>query len=186
MPFETSLNNCSPISDKTPFCFASKKNDHLETDTNTWDAVLKHIPKSMVIWQPFYMNGKCGEYVRSKGYTVVHEEKDFFEWEPPHWDIIVDNPPYSIKKKVMERCSSFGKPFVLMLPLRTLTIKCIRSNFPTQLLFLYSKLHHFKNLDGEYPSGRARTKIGNNPIEPTWFFFNSKLMPKDLMMEDED
>jgi hypothetical protein len=182
MPFETSVNNCTG-SANSPWTYPKTKNDHLETDTNTWDEVLKYIPKTMVIWQPFYMNGNCATYVRSLGYTVIHEDRDFFTWEPPNWDIIVDNPPYSIKKKVFDRCNELGKPYVLLLPLRTLSIKCIRDEAPKQLLLLYSKNHHFKKMNGEYPSERARTKTTSNPIDPTWYFFKIRLLPTDIVLD---
>lgn len=41
--------------------------------------------------------------------------QDFFEYEPPKWDMIVSNPPFSRKQQVVERCLALGKPFALLL-----------------------------------------------------------------------
>lgn len=48
------------------------------------------------------------------------EGQDFFEFEPNEWDIIVSNPPFSVKDKVLERLYSFNKPFAILLPLNAL------------------------------------------------------------------
>lgn len=45
---------------------------------------------------------------------------NFFDYEPPNWDILVTNPPYSIKYDWLERCYDLGKPFALLLPVETL------------------------------------------------------------------
>ena len=54
------------------------------------------------------------------GYKVIRshidEGKDFFEYEPQQWDIMISNPPFSKKDKVLERAFSFNKPFALLLP----------------------------------------------------------------------
>jgi len=169
---------------------AMKKNDHLMTCKATFEAISNYLPKNKIIWMPFYGDGKCEEIMQELGFDkVIHEERDFFEYEPPEWDIIVDNPPYSIKKKVLERCASFKKPFVLLLPLRSVTAKYFRSEIfgDFQMLLLYSKYHHFRNIGEEEKDAIARFNLGghrSNPIEPTWFVFNCNLLPKQLTIGD--
>lgn len=46
--------------------------------------------------------------------------KDFLSWKPEKFDIIVTNPPYSLKDKFLERCFELGNPFCLLLPLTAL------------------------------------------------------------------
>ena len=41
-------------------------------------------------------------------------------YEPDRWDIIVSNPPFSLKNKVLERLYLFNKPFAILLPLNSL------------------------------------------------------------------
>ena len=58
------------------------------------------------------------------GYRVVRshidEGKDFFKYEPEEWDILISNPPYSIKDAIIKRVYELNKPFALLLPLNSL------------------------------------------------------------------
>ena len=89
----------------------------------SWDTVLPIIPKNKKIWQPFYMDGECSNYLREKGYNVIHENKNFFEYEPDDYELILDNPPFSNKGKLFERLHSLNKPFIIFYPLTAFTIK---------------------------------------------------------------
>ena len=50
---------------------------------------------------------------------------DFFG-ELPEYDIIVSNPPYSIKKKIFQRLAELDKPFILVLPISTITKQFVK------------------------------------------------------------
>jgi hypothetical protein len=88
--------------------------------------LLKYIPKNKIIWC------SCDEdwsaYVqlfRENGYKVINSclknGQDFFEYEPDEqWDILITNPPFSLKDKWLERCYGFNKPFALLLPMNSL------------------------------------------------------------------
>ena len=45
------------------------------------------------------------------------------------FDYIIDNPPYTIKKEVIEKCIQLNKPFALLLPIDTLERKYISKLF---------------------------------------------------------
>ena len=49
---------------------------------------------------------KKHQRLKELGYKVarssLQEGQDFFEFEPDEWDIIVSNPPFSLKDKVLE------------------------------------------------------------------------------------
>ena len=71
-------------------------------------------------WCPF--DTENSEFVialKEAGHEVVFSHifmgQDFFEYEPPKWDMIVSNPPFSRKQQVVERCLALGKPFALLL-----------------------------------------------------------------------
>lgn len=49
---------------------------------------------------------------------MTGEEKD-----PCDFDMIITNPPFKHKKKILERCFMSGKPFALLLPLSILGTK---------------------------------------------------------------
>lgn len=61
---------------------------------------------------------------RESGYNVVHSHiddgKDFFTYEPENWDIMISNPPFSKKDKVLQRAYKLGKPFALLLPVNSI------------------------------------------------------------------
>lgn len=89
------------------------------------DHIAKYLSKDKVIWCPFDEEWSAF-YRRLKelGFTVIRsslaEGQDFFTYEPSEWDVIVSNPPLSIKDKVLERLYSLNKPFAILLPLNSL------------------------------------------------------------------
>lgn len=89
------------------------------------DHIAKYLSKDKVIWCPFDEEWSAF-YRRLKelGFTVIRsslaEGQDFFTYEPSEWDVIVSNPPFSIKDKVLERLYSLNKPFAILLPLNSL------------------------------------------------------------------
>ena len=70
-----------------------KDSDNYSTDKKGWEIIEKYIPKDKVIWAPFYCDGKQKDYFEELGYSIIHEDKDFFSYTP-QYDIIVDNPPF--------------------------------------------------------------------------------------------
>ena len=69
------------------------------------------------------------QYVRvfqREGFDVIYshlQTKDFFTYtkeDVSNVDIIISNPPFSIKDKVLERVYELGKPFALLLPQNSL------------------------------------------------------------------
>lgn len=89
------------------------------------DHIAKYLSKDKVIWCPFDEEWSAF-YRRLKelGFTVIRsslaEGQDFFTYEPSEWDVIVSNPPFSIKDKVLGRLYSLNKPFAILLPLNSL------------------------------------------------------------------
>jgi hypothetical protein len=49
-----------------------------------------------------------------KGFDFLNHTADF------HFDMIITNPPYSLKNKWLEKCYEYNKPFALLLPLTAL------------------------------------------------------------------
>lgn len=79
------------------------------------------------VWEPACGNGMmanaliehgCG--VHQTDWTTGH---DFFTYapEPDTYDVIVTNPPYSLKREWMRRCYELGKPWALLVPFETLS-----------------------------------------------------------------
>ena len=99
--------------------YSSGNNDECYTPDYGVQPILEFIPQDKVIWCPF--DTFESEYVKqiSKQNEVVfshiEEQKDFYEYEPPKWDIIISNPPFKGKRKIFERALSFNKPFALLM-----------------------------------------------------------------------
>ena len=103
--------------------------DNYETPYSALDLILEKIDKTLVIWEPFYCTGRSGEYMKSKGYTVIHEIRDFFTYEPDCYDVIVTNPPYSKNAEVLSRLEKLGKPFSILVPVTTICTQSFTRRF---------------------------------------------------------
>lgn len=106
-------------------CDRTEKGDETYTPFYAVEPILKYVPKDKIIWCPFDEEWSAYyQLFRERGYPVVRgslaEGQDFFTYEPDRWDIIVSNPPFSKKDRILERLYNFGKPFAVLLPLTTL------------------------------------------------------------------
>jgi hypothetical protein len=84
--------------------------------------LLEYIPKDKIIWCPFDQeDSRYVQVLRESGYKVIHSHifdgQDFFEYEPQEYDIIISNPPFSKKDKVLKRLYELNKPYAMLLPL---------------------------------------------------------------------
>jgi hypothetical protein len=109
----------------------------LYTPTYIVEAIVPHlleyqnkVGKDITVWCPFSTDTDMqfdkgtllkSEYVNilSKYFNVVCSHiltgQDFFEYEPEHWDIIVDNPPFQKKSEFFKRALLLDKPFLLLM-----------------------------------------------------------------------
>ena len=108
------VNRKGSTSESTP-------HDRCQTPVYGLDPILPYIPKGSHIWEPC-----CGEghivttLTNAGGFTVTGTDilygENFFDWQPPVWDVIVTNPPYTVKYKWIERCLALERPFALLVP----------------------------------------------------------------------
>ena len=158
--------------------------DEIYTPEYAVKLLLKYLPKDKVIWCPFDTeNSNYVKVLKENGYKIIYshisEGEDFFTYEPENYDIIVSNPPYSIKTNVLKRCYELNKPFALLLPITTLEgverNKLFRK-YGIQVLVLDKRIDF-------YPA----TPHKENKKSGCWFnasYFCWKLLPKDLMFEE--
>ena len=100
-------------------------NDEWYTPEYAIAPIIKFLPPQKIIWCPFdSINSNYVKILQKHHYKVIYSHKDtdqdFFHYQPTKWDIIVSNPPFSIKDKILERCYQYQKPFALLLPLSAL------------------------------------------------------------------
>lgn len=103
-----------------------RASDEVYTPSYAVRPLLKYINPNSVIWCPF--DDENSEYVkifREEGYRVIashiDEGKNFFEYEPEElYDVIISNPPFSIKDEILARLYELDKPYALLLPIPSL------------------------------------------------------------------
>jgi hypothetical protein len=141
--------------------------------------ILKYIPKNAVVWCPF--DTIDSEFVKQISkqnevvFTHIQYGQDFFTYEPPEWDVIVSNPPFTNKRKFFERALSFEKPFALIM-----TNTWLNDSAPKQLfkdkdlqLLMFDKRMKF------ITDGRPNDKITFSSSYYCWNF-----LPKQIIMEE--
>lgn len=101
------------------------KNDEYYTPRYAIEPLLEYLPKGITIWEcTDYGKSNITTVLREKGYNVIPTKKEdfnFLEDKPTFdFDMIITNPPYSLKDEFLKKCYEYGKPFCLLLPITTL------------------------------------------------------------------
>ena len=100
--------------------------DELYTPEEAVNMILPYIPENIkTIWEcTAIKESKIVKVLRDKGFNVItshiEDSKDFLKYEPDNYDMIISNPPYSLKNKFLKRAFELNKPFMFLLPLTTL------------------------------------------------------------------
>lgn len=102
-----------------------ESSDECMTPFYAVEPLLKYIPRNKTVWCPFDKEWSAFVKLLSTRNEVIHSHiddgKDFFTYKPKHFDIIISNPPFSCKDKVLQRCYELNKPFAMLLP-----VSCIQ------------------------------------------------------------
>lgn len=142
-------------------------NDECYTPDYAVFPLLKYLDKfkNKTIWCPFDTDES--EYVKilkANGFNVIYSHKDdgqnfydfgdgLFAQDVPEFDLIVSNPPFHNKAKLVEKIVAFNKPFALLLPMTWLNDKAPFTIFSKNglELMLFDRRVIFKNC-GNQPS----------------------------------
>ncbi len=107
-----------------------KKDDDYETPKYIWEMILKLVPRDKILYDPFYCRGNTASVMKELGYECIHEDEDFFTNHHRYeYDILLSNPPFSIKKKIFDELKKIDKPFILIVPVSTITKKYFMDNY---------------------------------------------------------
>ena len=159
-----------------------KTSDEVFTPKYAVLPLVKYIPNGSTIWCPF--DTLESEYVKvftENGYKVIHshidEGKNFFEYEPKEYDIIISNPPFSIKDDIIKHLYELDKPYAMLLPIPTLQ---------GQKRFEYMKdglqiLSFNKRINFYTDSSRKEIQKG---VSFGCAYFCKNFLPKDLILEE--
>jgi hypothetical protein len=96
--------------------------DLCQTPAYALDPLLPYLKGRL--WEPACGEGFMVDALNTAGFTVVSSDlltgQNFFFYEPETYDMLVTNPPYSIKYKWLKRCYELDKPFALLMPVEVL------------------------------------------------------------------
>ena len=129
-----------------------KKHDDYTTPKSAWEAISHFIPKDKIIWEGFFCkeNPVSGKYLEELGFKVIHKNIDFFKHN--EGDIVISNPPFSIKKETLTYLKKIDKPFILLMPSSTLNTQYIRNLFTEQeikIIIPRKRIQFIKIIDGK-------------------------------------
>ena len=164
--------------DSAKVLYSKGNNNECYTPKYVVEAILPFIPKDKVIWCPFDRDDSNFTIVlKENGYNVINSHidygQDYYDYEPPHWDIMVSNPPFTAKRKIFERALSFGKPFMLLMSntwLNDSAPKVLFKDKDLQLLMFRNRIKFFNN------------GIVNNKITFSSSFYCYDILPKQIIM----
>lgn len=125
------------------------KNDEIWTPIEAMTPLFPYISKrqdeSMVsktiIWEMCPGAGRLVHHLQMAGFFATTIDEDSLKEELLVYDLIVTNPPWSKKHLFIRRCVELGKPFALLLPVRTLGVRRCQILMPgLNILFLAKRV----------------------------------------------
>ena len=159
-----------------------KASDEVFTPAYAVRPLLKYlIDFNGIIWCPF--DKEDSEYVkifRENGYNVIcthiDNEENFFYYEPENYDIIISNPPFSIKDDILKRLYELDKPYAILLPVPSLQGQ---KRFPymknCQALIFDKRINYYMTPD--------KTQVQKG-VSFGSFYLCKDFLPKDLIFEE--
>jgi hypothetical protein len=105
--------------------------DFFETPREAILPIRSYIPSDVkVIWEPTYGMGGIGKLLEEWGYTVIKTDlypktedttkADFLTCDIPKCDMIIFNPPFSLKTEFLKRACETDLPFMFICPVTIL------------------------------------------------------------------
>ncbi len=144
--------------------------DNYYSKKEVWEKIQQYIPKDKVIWEPFYGDGKSGQYLRELGFDVIHEPVEFFENDLG--EIIVSNPPLSIKREVCKRLKKLDKHIIIVMMPIALSCKWFLDMFDDiQIIIPKTRVKFYGNGKENY-----------TPNGGMWYYCYKMNLPKDLII----
>ena len=157
-----------------------KASDETYTPREAVLPLLKYITKDKVVWCPF--DTEDSEYVKvfqESGYNVIYSHIDngqnFFFYEPEYYDVIISNPPFSIKDDILKRLYELNKPYAMLLPLPSLQGQ---KRFPylqgAQALVFDRRINYYRD--------KEKKEVQKGASFASIYIFKN-VLPKDLIFE---
>jgi len=168
--------------------------DDLQTPARALWPLLPLIKPGSVIWECACGTGNLVRELEARGFAVMATDikmpsvpaelpqYNFLTYTPDrHYDMIITNPPYSLKDEFIARCYALGKPWALLLPITSFEGKVRQALFKKHgvQVILFDKRIAFEVPDAE-PGKKSAAWFAT-----AWFTWGLNL-PHDLMFVDFD
>lgn len=139
--------------------------------------------EKITIWCPF--DEEWSAFVqtfREKGYDVILSNlvnnQDFFTYVPSkNFDIIISNPPFSKKDKVLDRLYALKKPFAILLPIASIQAQDRFVNFRKGLELLAFDKRIDYHTRGDFQNYRKGNHFASG-------YFCKDFLPEKLMFRE--
>jgi hypothetical protein len=152
----------------------SKHSDMFGTPRWPIISLLNALPEPLdgVVWEPACGKGRIVDTLLAMNQPCVGTDLltgvNFLETtEPPEFDYLITNPPFSKKDAFLARCYELNKPFALLLPFAALEGKkrqALYRKYGVELVILP------RRIDFEYPDGTFKGKPWFSGMFVTWGF----------------
>ena len=161
---------------------ANSGNDEFYTPFYAIEPLLKYIPAGKSIWCPFDTDESLiVKAFKDKGFKVsathIQDGHDFFTTEP-QGEIIISNPPYSLKGEVFQRLFDLGLPFAMLVGVVGLFESQKRFNMfkenDFEIMWMNKRIAYFKSYTEQKPSL-------NPPFSSIWL--TKGILPKGNVFE---
>ena len=158
-----------------------KESDQVYTPSYAVKPIIKYIKPGSIVWCPFdTVDSAYVEELNAAGFTVIYSHIDngqnFFEYEPDEYDVIISNPPFSIKDDILRRLNELNKPYAMLMPLPALQgQKRFKYLKGSQALIFDKRINYFKDL---------KTKEIQKGISFASIYICKNFLPSDLLFEE--
>ncbi len=156
---------------KKPKLLMGGHTDEMFTPDYALNPLIPYLKKKWIIWECAYGKGALAKHFSNRGYKTIGNGEDFLK-TTKKCDVIITNPPYSLKERFLERAYFIKKPFAFLLPLTALEgIKrgAMYKRYGIQLIIPNRRINFIT------PNGGKSSWFAT-----AWFTYGLNL-PKDLM-----
>ena len=133
--------------------------DECQTPPYALEPLYPYLNIDWRVWECAVGGGVLAMALGRKGYSVVTSDKeiDFLQVKRnPGTDVILTNPPYSIKYEWLEKCYELNSPFALLMPVEMLgTAKGQRlfDKYGIEVIFMHPRVDFYMPNKGWEGSG---------------------------------
>lgn len=129
------------------------KYDELYTPREAIYPILKYLDKTKTYWEcTDFGESNITKILKENGFKVIctnKEQINFLTQTPDfEFDVIITNPPYSLKNEFLKKCYEYNKPFLLLLPLTALEGKernRLYEKYGIEIIVLDKRINFMKN-----------------------------------------